>query len=393
MGFKETARVWTTMTVFLTVAALFVGCQESTSAQRKETSVHKTTAASDSQESATAILAGGCFWCVESDFEKLPGVLDVVSGYSGGTTENPTYENYSAGGHREVVKVSYDPARVTYAGLFEWLIKHIDPVDSEGSFNDRGRQYSPAVYYENDDEKAAAASVIGAVDAMEVFAKPISLDVVQREEFWPAEEYHQDYHSKSLVKYDYYRYRSGRDAFIEKHWGKRASELELPESVPDIPVKALHSWENFSKPPNEVLRKRLSGIQYQVTQEDGTESAFKNEYWDNSADGIYVDIVSGEPLFSSADKYKSGTGWPSFVKPVDTAAIALRDDPGLFGSRTEVRSRIADSHLGHLFADGPSERGGKRYCMNSAAMRFVPREKMEEEGYSQLLPMVEDKNQ
>lgn len=177
---------------------------------------------------ATAILAGGCFWCVESDFEKLPGVTDVVSGYSGGTSENPTYENYADSGHIEVVQVTYDPTQVSFAGLVEWLIKHSDPTDAEGSFYDRGKQYSPVVYYDNEQEQAAAERVIRAVDELQVYDKPLAIAVAKREQFWPAEDYHQDYHANSLIKYDYYRLKSGRDAFIQKHWGDRAKKLELP---------------------------------------------------------------------------------------------------------------------------------------------------------------------
>ena len=398
-------------------AILAAGCQQEsaiTGEIHEAVEVANQGIAADVAEDATAILAGGCFWCVESDFGKLPGVTDVVSGYSGGSTANPTYENYADGGHVEVVKVTYDPSTVTYAGLVEWLIKHSDPTDGQGSFADRGAQYRPLVYYENEQEKHAAENAIAEVNKLAVYDKPLALEVARREKFWPAEAYHQDYAQNSLVKYDYYRYKSGRDAFIEKHWRDRAKKLELPGSIPkpkkEDSDKSLTGapaddrlesnttaktdsvkapWSDFRKPSDKELKQKLTAIQYEVTQQSGTETAFKNAYCDNKEAGVYVDIVSGEPLFSSSDKFESGTGWPSFVRPLDSNFITLKEDSTLFTTRTEVRSKIANSHVGHVFNDGPADRGGKRWCMNSAAMKFVPKEKMEAEGYGDYLARVE----
>lgn len=363
-------------------------------------------------ETATAILAGGCFWCVETDFEKLPGVTDVISGYSGGRTQNPTYETYASAGHREVVLVTYNPTVVSYAGLVEWLVKHIEATNRGGQFVDRGFQYSPAVYYENEREKTEAERVIDAIGKMKIYRGKIAVAVEPRSPFFPAEDYHQNYHHKNPAKYQFFRLGSGRDAYVFKHWGMRAAKLELPGSIPeDSPLKVQlvsqtsqsgddkeasdedasekkeppKPWLTFKKPSKTELRKKLTPIQYQVTQQDGTEPAFRNTYWDNKKDGIYVDIVSGAPLFASQDKYKSGTGWPSFVKPIEENAVFFKSDRKLFYTRTEVRSRYGNSHLGHVFDDGPPARGGKRYCMNSAAMRFVPKEDMEKEGYGEYL--------
>src|SRR3989344_949022 len=329
----------------------------------------------------TAMFANGCFWCAEADFEKLPGVVSVVSGYADGGGENPTYQDYGERGFREVVQVEYDSARVSYTQLVEYMIKHGDPTDSGGAFYDRGYEYSPGVYYATPEEKLAAERVIAEIDAKKIFNKPLALTVLPPTAFWPAEEYHQDYYKKNPIRYAHYRQSSGRDAFIEKHWGADT----LPTQ--SIDAEAGAPWKNFVKPTDEELRALLTPIQYNVTQEEGTEASFQNEYDANKTEGIYVDIVSGEPLFSSIDKYDSGTGWPSFTKPLAPENIALQENRGLLYVRTEVRSRHADSHLGHVFNDGPPERGGLRYCMNSAALRFIPKEKLVLEGYGEYLPL------
>ncbi len=341
----------------------------------------------DVASSKTAMLAGGCFWCVESDFEKLAGVVGVVSGYAGGTGVNPTYSDYGSRGYREVVEVTYDPAVVSYANLVEYLIKHSDPTDPGGSFYDRGLEYSPAVYYQDESERLEALRIISLVEAKKIYDKPIAISVVPNTNFWPAEEYHQDYYIKNPIRYSYYRRGSGRDAFIKKHWGT--------DLLPNLDVKVENevkvvtsNWQNFMKPNDTALRAQLTPLQYKVTQEDGTEPPFKNEYDTNKREGIYVDIVSGEPLYSSRDKYDSGTGWPSFVKPIAPNAVVEEIDKGIFSTRTEIRSRIADSHLGHVFTDGPVDRGGLRYCMNSAALRFVPKEEMEKAGYGEYLELL-----
>ena len=377
--------------------ALFWGC--ATQALAQTTSQRSEAEAGNGQ--ATAVFAGGCFWCVETDFEKLPAVTSVVSGYSGGRTSRPSYDNYASGGHREVVLVEYSPSQITFAGLVEYLLKHIDPTDQRGQFNDRGLQYSPAIYVADAQEKEAAEKVIQQLNEQDVFkGKKIGVAILPRTTFWPAEEYHQDYHTKNGIKYNFFRLSSGRDKFIQSHWGDRAGKLELPGAYPvgadsgnpgaaEAENAPPPKWLAFRKPTPVELRKKLTPLQYQVTQREGTEPAFRNAYWDNKKQGIYVDIVSGAPLFSSMDKYKSGTGWPSFVAPISPDALTLHTDRKLFYTRVEVRSRIGDSHLGHVFNDGPPARGGKRYCMNSAALRFVPKEKMAEEGYGDFLSLFE----
>jgi peptide methionine sulfoxide reductase msrA/msrB len=348
----------------------------------------------------TALLANGCFWCVESDLEKVSGVLQVVSGYAGGQSEDPTYKNYAAGGHREVVLVTYDAHIISYANLVEFTIKHGDPTDSDGSFKDRGVEYAPAIYFETAAEEREARRVIAAIDSLQVFAEPLPLLVTERVPFWPAEDYHQDYAVKNPLRYGYYRTASGRSAFIEKYWGESADTFVVPaasaaviksidsETVASGVVSKQGTWDKYLKPTDEYLRSTLSAVQYKVTQEEGTETPFTSSYDKNFEAGVYVDIVSGEPLFLSKDKYDSGTGWPSFVKPLSADVVTLEEDNTLFTKRTEVRSRYADSHLGHVFTDGPKERGGMRYCMNGAALRFIAESDLEASGYGYLLPLI-----
>lgn len=361
---------------FFLAIMTFSSCSISGQKSLSEPSPDLATTPQNQQE--TAIFAGGCFWCTESDFEKLLGVLSVVSGYAGGKEENPSYEEVSAGktGHRESVLVTYDTTKISYEALLENFWKHVDPTDSGGQFVDRGAQYKSAIFYNSDAQKKAAEDSRNSLMASGIFEKPIVTDILPATTFYPAEEYHQDYFKKNSIRYHFYRSRSGRDDFLNQTWNKDTNWSFVEEN----PTKSTDSTDSFQKPSDEELQKKLTPLQYRVTQKESTEKAFQNEYWDEKREGIYVDIVSGEPLFSSLDKYDSGTGWPSFTRPISGASITTRNDRSFFSVRTEVRSRLADSHLGHVFSDGPQPTG-LRYCMNSAALRFVPKEDLRKEGY------------
>lgn len=310
-------------------------------------------------------LAGGCFWGLEAYMARIPGVYDAESGYANGKTDNPSYEDlvYRQSGHAETVRVLYDPEQVSLSTLLKYYFRVIDPTSLNRQGNDKGIQYRTGIYYTDADELPIIRKALDAVQ--KAVARPVVVEAEPLHQYFKAEEYHQDY--------------------LEKNPG---GYCHIDLSLADEP---LIDPADYPKPDESLLRQQLNPLAYSVTQESATERPFANGYWDHHEAGLYVDVVTGEPLFTSADKFDSSCGWPSFTKPLAKDVVTYQSDYTHGMDRTEVRSRSGDSHLGHVFKDGPKDAGGLRYCINSAAVRFVPLAQMEAEGYGALIPLIREK--
>ena len=332
-------------------------------------------------------LAGGCFWGVEAYMARIYGVQDAVSGYANGTGENPSYEDVIKGdrGFAETVEVTYDPALVPLDKVLKEFFKVVDPTSVNQQGNDRGIQYRSGVFYTEDSEKSVVEAVIA--KEQEKYNKKIVTEVLPLENFYMAEEYHQDYLEKNPEGYCHIDMgilneqeipgQEGAAAGVTSQSAKSAAASKKAGQIVIDPA-------DYPKRSSEELKSLLTDIQYKVAVEQDTEHPYSNEYWDTYEPGIYVDVSTGEPLFASEDKYDSQCGWPSFVKPILPEVVTYKEDKAYNMVRTEVRSRSGDIHLGHVFDDGPEDRGGKRYCINSASIKFVPLADMEAQGYGYL---------
>ncbi len=345
--------------VFLLIGWALVGC-----GQNKKEGNLKAEKGEVMENQKEIYLAGGCFWGTEHFMKQIRGVESTQVGYANGNIQFPTYKQvcYGNTGFAEAVKVVYDPRQVKLAVLLDLYFRTIDPTSVNRQGNDRGTQYRTGIYYTDKTDEAVIDSAIRILATR--YREPIAIEVKALENFYPAEEMHQDYLDKNPDGYCHI-----------------APELfELARGANAGPV--------YQKPDDKILRAKLTAEQYAVTQENATEPAFRNAYWNEKREGIYVDITTGEPLFVSADKFDSGCGWPSFSKPINDTLIREKLDTSYGMRRMEVRSRTGDAHLGHVFNDGPREKGGLRYCINSASLRFIPKEKMQEEGYGAYLPLL-----
>ncbi|NPE22498.1 peptide-methionine (R)-S-oxide reductase [Fusibacter sp. A1] len=308
-------------------------------------------------------LAGGCFWGLEAYMARIYGVYDVTSGYANGNTENPSYEDliYRNSGHAETVRVQYDPDKVDLDTLLTYYFKVIDPVSLNKQGNDKGVQYRTGIYYTSGGDLEVINRKMATVQA--AYDKKLAVEVEPLDQYYLAEEYHQDYLEKNPNGYCHIDLFTVEEVVINESW--------------------------YPKPSDEALKEKLTDFQYRVTQLNQTERAFSNEYWDTFEPGIYVDVATGEPVFSSNDKYDSSCGWPSFTKPIVPEVVKYVEDKSFNMSRTEVRSRSGDSHLGHVFEDGPKDKGGLRYCINSASIEFIALEEMTSKGYGYLIHTIE----
>lgn len=372
---KKNRNVITAIILSVFVVAFLAGCgiinetpeviTEQANTEMKDQESNIVAVLNEGESIQTIYFAGGCFWGVEAYFSQIDGVLDAVSGYANGNTEKPSYEDVITHktGYTETVEVTYDETVVSLEKLIGYYLKVVDPVSLNKQGNDQGDNYRSGIYYTRETDQVVIATVLDL--EQKKYTKDIVVENLPLRSFYVAEDYHQDYLEKNPNGYC--------------HIDLEVYQEEVVLIDPD----------DYPKPSAEYLKEHLTSAQYQVTQMNETDRAFSNEYYDNKTAGIYVDVATGEPLFSSRDKYDSGCGWPSFTKPIVDEVVIYKTDSSFNTTRVEVRSRVGDSHLGHVFEDGPEDKGGLRYCINSSSIRFIPKEEMEVEGYGFLLSIVE----
>ncbi|MBP2623202.1 peptide-methionine (R)-S-oxide reductase MsrB [Streptococcus oricebi] len=334
--------------------------KEAAVSQTNQKATEKKEQQMDKKQLKDIYLAGGCFWGVEEYFSRVSGVADAVSGYANGKSETTQYQLIGQTGHAETVKVSYDPSKVSLRELLLHYFRIIDPTSVNKQGNDRGSQYRTGVYYQDEEDLKQIEQVFA--EEAKKHDQPLAVEKEALKHFIEAEDYHQDYLKKNPNGYCHINVNQA--------------------SYPVIDAS------KYPKPSQAEIKEKLSAEEYAVTQKNDTERAFSNRYWDKFDQGLYVDVVTGEPLFSSKDKFESGCGWPSFSRPISPDVADYKEDKSFNMTRIEVRSRVGNSHLGHVFTDGPKDKGGLRYCINSLAIRFIPKDMMEAQGYGYLLDYV-----
>ena len=348
---------------FLILTALFGGLQSSlTYADNTTSSKEQKMTMESKQEQQIIYLAGGCFWGLEAYMERIQGVIDAVSGYANGKGDTTNYQLLHATDHAETVKVTYDPNKISLDKLLQYYFRVIDPTSINKQGNDRGRQYRTGIYYQDGADKAVIEQALAQLQTK--YKKPVQIEVQPLKNYIVAEEYHQDYLKKNPNGYCHIDITKADEPVIDE--------------------------KDYPKPSDAELKAKLTPLQYSVTQNKHTERSFSNEYWDNFQPGIYVDVTTGEPVFSSNDKFESGCGWPSFTKPIAKEVVHYQTDNSFNMQRTEVLSRAGNAHLGHVFDDGPKDKGGLRYCINSASIKFIPLAEMEKAGYGYLIQSIKN---
>ena len=346
---------------FLILTALFGGLQSSlTYADNPTSSKEQKMTMESKQEQRIIYLAGGCFWGLEAYMERIQGVTDAVSGYANGKGDTTNYQLLHATDHAETVKVTYDPNKISLDKLLQYYFRVIDPTSINKQGNDRGRQYRTGIYYQDGADKAVIEQALAQLQTK--YKKPVQIEIQPLKNYIVAEEYHQDYLKKNPNGYCHIDITKADEPVIDE--------------------------KDYPKPSDAELKAKLTPLQYSVTQNKHTERSFSNEYWDNFQPGIYVDVTTGEPVFSSNDKFESGCGWPSFTKPIAKEVVHYQTDNSFNMQRTEVLSRAGNAHLGHVFDDGPKDKGGLRYCINSASIKFIPLAEMEKAGYGYLIQSI-----